>query len=373
MTTEATAGEGTVNDDFDAAFEEAIAAAASGEPASGKPGVAAGTTVTDGDAAAAVDASVDADEAADKAKADKEAADAAAAKEAADKEAAAAAAAAGAKDGPADMKAASGDATGDADSKAAQEAADKKAADDAAAAKAKADKDAADAAAAKAKADKDAADKKAADDAAATDIKDPVLSDDDKAVLAEFEKEWPAVAPAVTKMMEHQAAQLEARFARTLLAVVGKLYQDFTPAVQGFQEVAATSFRSKVLAAHDDYDAHADKLQGWIATQPAYLQKSMLEVYNGGSAEDLIDLVSRYKQANGVSKTGANTQTTDDAAKQEAARKRAAALAAEEAARKAAAASTRPVAGTRATPSTSGVDPNDYDAAFDEAVAAHVA
>ena len=137
--------------------------------------------------------------------------------------------------------------------------------------------------------------------------------------------------------------------------MVENIYSDFTPLINSHLKSEATSFRGAVLKAHEDYDAVYPKLDGWIKAHPAYLQSGLLKAYNEGTAEEVIDLVSRYKQANGV-----KPQAAAPAAPEQGETKKPAA---------AAAAALAPVDTKRTTPKPSGDDPNDYDSAFDEAAA----
>ena len=156
--------------------------------------------------------------------------------------------------------------------------------------------------------------------------------------------------------LKHAVAAVEAKAARTIAKVVENIYADFTPLINSHLKAEATSFRGAVLKAHEDYDAVYPKLEGWIKTHPAYLQSGLLKAYNEGTAEEVIDLVSRYKQANGV-----KPQAAAPAAPEQGETKKPAAAVA--------AAALAPVDTKRTTPKPSGDDPNDYDSAFDEAAA----
>ena len=181
---------------------------------------------------------------------------------------------------------------------------------------------------------------------------DPQFTEDEQKVLTEFEKNWDEIAPAFNLKLKNAVAAVEAKAARTIAKVVQNIYADFTPLINSHLKSEATSFRGEVLKAHDDYDTVYPKLDSWIKTHPAYLQSGLLKAYNEGTAEEVIDLVSRYKQANGV-KPQAPAPAAPEPKKPAAAS--AAALA--------------PVDTKRTAPKPSGADPEDYDSAFDEAAA----
>ena len=184
---------------------------------------------------------------------------------------------------------------------------------------------------------------------------DPQFTEEEQKAIAEFEKNWDEISPVFNIKLKHAVAAVEAKAARTIAKVVENIYADFTPLINSHLKAEATSFRGAVLKAHDDYDKVYPQLEGWIKTHPAYLQSGLLKAYNEGTAEEVIDLVSRYKQANGV-----KPQAAAPAAPEQGETKKPAA---------AAAAALAPVDTKRTTPKPSGVDPNDYDNAFDEAAA----
>jgi hypothetical protein len=184
---------------------------------------------------------------------------------------------------------------------------------------------------------------------------DPQFTEDEQKTLTEFEKNWDEIAPAFNIKLKNAVAAVEAKAARTIAKVVQNIYADFTPLINSHLKSEATSFRGEVLKAHDDYDTVYPKLDGWIKTHPAYLQSGLLKAYNEGTAEEVIDLVSRYKQAIGVKPQAA----APAASKQDEPKKPAAASAA----------ALAPVDTQRTAPKPSGADPEDYDSAFDEAAA----
>lgn len=182
------------------------------------------------------------------------------------------------------------------------------------------------------------------------EIKDPELTEDDKKALALLEKEWPDIAEAVKRQLAHATGVIEARFSRALTSVTGQIYEHMAPMADGLQAVAGRTHRESVLAAHPDFDAYAPKLEGWIATQPAYLAKAYKDVYTGGNSQEVNDLMTRYKEANGVKSETPPAQKPADKPVDKKAAEKAAALA--------------PVVARRSTPTPSGDDPEDFDGAF---------
>lgn len=50
----------------------------------------------------------------------------------------------------------------------------------------------------------------------------------------------------------------------------------------------------------EDYDTVRDNVVSWVAEQPAYLQAAYNNVIRQGTAEEVADLIGRYRQATGT-------------------------------------------------------------------------
>jgi hypothetical protein len=331
-------------DDFDGAFDEAVKEAQSTitskqdevDPADGN----------DAEAKAAADKKAADDKAAaDKATADAAAAEAAkkttddaAAKKAADEQAAkdAAAAAKTPEQIAADAEAAKQAATDAAARAAVDKAARERVEADAAAKKTQ---EAADAAAAKAK---------------EAEYKPYVPNDDEKKQLDHFKAEWSDISQAVDIRIKEIEGVLTQRILNAAQTVLQLVNQDVAPVLQRQTVDAETRHFATIKAAHSDYDAVIADVPGWIQKQPKYLQTALQAAYDGGDAEAVTDLISRFKESTGRVTPQKSEQTpaspkpaTDPAA--------AAALA--------------PVSSKRSTasPGAGAPDMNDFDGAFDEA------
>ena len=186
-------------------------------------------------------------------------------------------------------------------------------------------------------------------------IPDPVMDPDVQAKLDSFRNDWPDIAEAVDAHTAHVQAQMEARVARLVASVVQSVYADIAPMAKTYANTEANSFRATVLDKHSDYDSVFPQLEPWIKSQPAYLQSGMLQAYNAGSAEDIIDLVSRYKSAAGVM-----PQVPEPTAEPLSGGSPSVSAAAK-------AMELAPVQGKRTAPKPAGEDPNDFDSAFAQA------
>lgn len=180
------------------------------------------------------------------------------------------------------------------------------------------------------------------------------LSEEQKKQLESFEKEWPDVAPVVALRQQQAIHDVELKFSKALEAVLQSVQQQLSPVIHSQTTTDAKSHFSAIHEAHKDFDAIVDLVPEWIAKQPEYLKKAYASVYESGTAQEVIDLATRFKEATGrvtpkeQNSPPANPKTVVDPAT-------VAALA--------------PVGAQRTTVAGSGKDPMDYDAAFAEAVA----
>jgi hypothetical protein len=123
--------------------------------------------------------------------------------------------------------------------------------------------------------------------------------------------------------------------------------------------VEQNSFRAFVLDKHKDFDAVKPGLTAWIDTQPPYLRDAFKRVHDEGTAEEVVDLVTRFKSMTGVKPEVPNpspqspTPTPAPAATPTPPNPKAEALA--------------PVVTKRTTPTPKGEDLTDFDGAFAEA------
>lgn len=329
-------------DDFDAAFEE-VAHLAERAPEQ----VAA-------DAKAAEVAAVAAAAAAEtpEAKATREAAE----KVAADEAARVAAEAAAAAETP--------------EAKVAREAAEKVAADASAKAaadaeaKAKADVAAAQAAeAARKAAEAETPETKAARAAFEESIKPYEPTEAEKAALTTFEKEFPNEYAAMQARLKGVDRDINKRVHEAL----SNAMKEVAPRLAAVEATVVTDSAERHFAAlkqaHPDYDAVIVKVPEWIKTLPVYAKAGAQAVYDSGTTQEVLALVSDYKKAAGI--------TAVDAGAGAAAQAAAKAVADAAAKAKADADAGLPVSSRRSTAQPAGKkDPNDYDGAFAEVAAA---
>jgi len=180
-------------------------------------------------------------------------------------------------------------------------------------------------------------------------------SEEEQALLDKFQEEWPDHYPAIKVLLDLQRKESEAKYVKALQSVTERIYSELAPVAETAGATAEQAHFNRIKEAHQDFDAVKAKLGPWIESQPPYLAKAMKTVYTSGNADEVIDLIQRYKDTNGMSspKPGAEPSTTKG--KPVVDQKKLDAL--------------ESVGSKRTTPQQQGVDVNDFDSAFNEAVA----
>ena len=211
------------------------------------------------------------------------------------------------------------------------------------------------------KAAEDAAAKKAADEKtaadAAADAAARQLSAEEVTELDALKGEWKDIARLFELEFKKNSALADTAQGEAMKAVLKHIYGDIAPIAQSQKEMQETQHFNDIRTAHPDFDDVHPKLEPWINTQPAYLQKALKEVYTGGTAEEVNDLVQRFKDASGIVTPKADDVTTAPTTKKPDTvdPKKIAALA--------------PVDSQRSQVQDKGVDKNNFDAGWDEAMA----
>jgi hypothetical protein len=189
----------------------------------------------------------------------------------------------------------------------------------------------------------------------ATPAEKPIYTDAEKAILAKYEEDWPDVAAG-------EALKRRAEYRDLVRYVFDQVQQVYGPLLDYYQVRSAKDHYAEIKNLVPDYDEVRDKAIAWVETQPAYLKAAFTQVVESGSAEEVADLIARFKKDTGYAApakapAAAVVPSGMPAGKElpPAAKKAAAAL---------------KVVETGRTEQTSGVDPNDFDAAFKEFSAA---
>lgn len=167
-----------------------------------------------------------------------------------------------------------------------------------------------------------------------------IYNDEEREFLANYEKEWPEV---------HRAEMLrrKAEYHDLLQYVFTEIAQKFNPIAQTVETLAVRAQLGDIKSRADDYEEIRDDVVAWVDTQPEYLQAAYKQVMKQGTADEVIDLIDRFRKETGRVQTPPAPEKKaepSDEAKQ-------------------AARSMAPVSSKRsAVPQ--GDDPNDFEGAF---------
>ena len=125
----------------------------------------------------------------------------------------------------------------------------------------------------------------------------------DITLFGDFSEE--AMAAGIDKHVNNRvAAEVNAKVAAAVKTAVDEA---LAPLRAKEQVASADAHVSAVLAAHPDAGSIAQsvELDNWIKAQPSYLQPAMRQVQEGGSTEQVIELISNFKAAAGATQTAA--------------------------------------------------------------------
>jgi ATP-dependent exoDNAse (exonuclease V) beta subunit len=168
--------------------------------------------------------------------------------------------------------------------------------------------------------------------------------------LNKYLEEWPEVASAEAMIRRKEYHQI-------VQHVFAEIKKQYAPLEETVQILANELQLAQLKTVVPEYDAvDPDAVKAWVKDQPAYLQPAYNHVINKGTADEVADLVQRYRQATGATAPAAPAP----AAPTPPSKKTDTALPADA---KQAAASLAPVGSKRSVVAPSG-EPADFDAAF---------
>lgn len=125
----------------------------------------------------------------------------------------------------------------------------------------------------------------------------------DITLFGDFSEE--AIVAGIDKHVNNRvAATVEAKVAAAVKTAVDEA---LAPLRAKEQAETADAHVSAVLAAHPDAGSIAQsvELDNWIKAQPSYLQPAMRQVQEGGTTEQVIELISNFKAATGATQAAA--------------------------------------------------------------------
>lgn len=127
---------------------------------------------------------------------------------------------------------------------------------------------------------------------------DSGLSEEDKAALKEYDDEFDTISRMETLKRNMLADALR----QEIDAKLQNFFQQISPAISVGNNFAVERHLGAIREAHSDFETYRDNgsIQKWIDTKPAYLKNAYQHVYDDGSVEEVIDLISTFKTENNI-------------------------------------------------------------------------
>jgi hypothetical protein len=145
----------------------------------------------------------------------------------------------------------------------------------------------------------DTEDSAAAPAAAEEPQEQPLFTAEEQGKIDHFRKEWPEVAEA----FDLQARALANSVLKYAFKEIGAVVN---PLRETVDVLATRTHYGDLKEKGADYtDAEREAIVAWVNEQPTYLQTGMMSVIEGGTAEEVADLVGRYRAATGTAPAGA--------------------------------------------------------------------
>ena len=184
-----------------------------------------------------------------------------------------------------------------------------------------------------------------------------IYSADEEEAIAAYEKEWPDVVKGEALKRRAEYAQLVGHIFSEITKVYGPLIERGAAAADA---VAETTALHAIQAVHADYDdAMYDAVLKWSDTLTGTRQKVAKNIIESGDTSEVIELITDFKSATGRSKPRIVAGETKTPATP---------VVTELSAKAKQAAKAMSVVDSKRTDPVQPADPNDFDAAWDEAV-----
>lgn len=187
------------------------------------------------------------------------------------------------------------------------------------------------------------------------------VSEDDLNTIKQYEEEWPEVARAEQVKRDAQLQYMREQ-------IYSEMGDALAPVVEMYQQMKVDAHQQAIQQRHPDVDNIKDDLVGWVEQQPDFVKPTYQQVLQQGSAEQVNQLIDLYKQSSG--RTGAGAESTASSAREQGGeqqgqqRQQRQRKAPSQSAQRAMAATPKP---KRSEPPKA-KDPNDFDDAFEEAI-----
>lgn len=130
--------------------------------------------------------------------------------------------------------------------------------------------------------------------AAAPTDEAPLYTAEEQTLLDAYEKEWGDVSKA-------EGLKRRAEYRSLLQYTFKEIMGEFAPIREMVEALAGRTHVADITSKIGEYtDQDRTDIEGWVNEQPTYLQTAYMSVINEGTAEEVADLVGRYRTAKGI-------------------------------------------------------------------------
>ena len=142
------------------------------------------------------------------------------------------------------------------------------------------------------------------------------LTDEQKAILAEYEKDFDLVSKYEGLKREKALKALEKRILKSFEDKSKELEERFLAKVAPLADTLRTTEEKEhfnlIKSAHPDFETYRDdgSILNWIGTKPKYMQDALKKTYSEGAAEDVVDLITDYKRENNLLPDETNNESS---------------------------------------------------------------
>lgn len=128
----------------------------------------------------------------------------------------------------------------------------------------------------------------AAEPAPAADTPAPIFTAEEQTELATLQKEWPDLA----RMFSLMSRQVQHD---TLTYAFKEVERVLTPLQSSVGTLTGNEHMAAIYEAHADYDQVYQPVMDWIQQQPSFLKAAYTNVVKQGTAQDVADMIARFK------------------------------------------------------------------------------
>jgi hypothetical protein len=122
--------------------------------------------------------------------------------------------------------------------------------------------------------------------------------EEQSAEIQAFLNEYPEIAIPVQKIIQQEISKTVETILSNLDTRDNAIIDALKPIFSKYAEDMSNTHYQKIKETHPDFEELRDsgELLQWIESQPAYLKKSLMQVFESGETEEVIDLLNRYKE-----------------------------------------------------------------------------